>query len=191
MRRIVCVLLLTFIFYCSAFAQEGNSLKGVPFKERIVTGGGLGLGFGSNQDFVSLSPVIGYAITKKFIAGSGFTFRYTNYKIYDLRLVDYAINPFLRYTVYRGIFLQTEYEYLNYEAPYLQSQTSVIETTRETYNSFMAGGGIVQPVGDKAALFVMILYNFSYRSPTLGSYSPYDSPLIIRAGINIGGFLGI
>lgn len=180
------MLLLNIVVCSSAFAQgEDNSLKDVPPKERIVTGGGLGLGFGSNQDFISISPVIGYALTRKLIAGSGFTFRYTNYKVADVRLIDYAINPFVRYTFYRGIFAQTEFEYLNYEVPITQR-----ESERRNFNSFMAGGGIVQPVGDKAALFVMILYNFSYRNPGPGVYTPYDSPLVIRAGINIGGFLG-
>ena len=101
--RFICALIV--VSWCgSAFAQgENNSLKDVPFKERIVTGGGLGLGFGSNQDFISLSPVIGYALTKKIIAGSGFTFRYTNYKFYNpsIKLIDYAVNPFIRYTFYR------------------------------------------------------------------------------------------
>src|SRR5687768_8200896 len=99
MRRIIYVLLLNFALCTSSLAQgEDNSLKDVPFKERIVTGGGLGLGFGSNQDFISVSPVLGYAITKKLIAGSGFTFRYTNYKLYNVTLIDYAVNPFVRYT---------------------------------------------------------------------------------------------
>src|SRR5688500_7325160 len=115
-----------------AFSQgEDNSLEGVPFKERIVTGGGLGLGFGSNQDFISVSPVIGYSITKKLIAGTGVTYRYTSYKIYQpsIKLTDYAINPFARYMVYKGFFVQTEYEYLNYELP-----TSATETTRQGFN---------------------------------------------------------
>ncbi len=189
MRRIIFVLLLIFSVSSTALAQgEDNSLKDVPFKERIVTGGGLGLGFASNQDFISLSPVIGYAITRKIIAGSGFTFRYTNYKVTNpsIKLIDYAVNPFVRYTFYRGIFVQTEFEYLNYEVP-LTPQ----ESTRRNFNSFMAGGGIVQPIGDKAALYVMLLYNFSYRNPTTNTFTPYDSPLVIRAGINIGGFLGL
>jgi hypothetical protein len=188
MRRIIIVLLLSSTLCTGAFAQgKNNSLKDIPFKERIVTGGGLGLGFGSNQDFISVSPVIGYAITRKIIAGSGFTFRYTNYKFYNpsIKLIDYAVNPFVRYTIYRGIFVQTEFEYLNYEVP-----ITAHESTRMNFNSFMAGGGVVQPVGDKAALYVMVLYNFSYRNPTTNTYTPYDSPLVIRAGINIGGFLG-
>ena len=81
-RLIFCLIGL----FCSgvAFGQgEANSLKGVPVKERIVTGGGFGLSFSSYQDFVSVSPQIGYLVTRRLIAGTGFTYRYTNYKYYQ------------------------------------------------------------------------------------------------------------
>ena len=55
-------LLLTSILICLTLIAEAqnkggydNNLKGIPFKERIVTGGGLGLSFGSTQDFISVS----------------------------------------------------------------------------------------------------------------------------------------
>ena len=180
---LVCVFLSVL---ASVNAQgEENSLKGVPLKERIVTGGGMGLGFGSSQDFVSLSPFIGFSFTKKFVAGTGLTYRYTKYKdVYpgkDIATNDFGINPFIRDTVYRGIFLQTEYEYLNYEG-ILPS----LETQRAKFDSFMAGAGVLQPIGDKAALYLMALYNFSYREPKAGEFLPYASPWVIRAGINIG-----
>lgn len=167
-----------------AFGQgEANSLKGVPFKDRIVTGGGFGLSFGSVQDFVSVSPQIGYRVTAKLIAGTGFTYRYTNYKYYSpsIKLNDYGVNPFLRFTVYRNIFIQAEYEYLNYEFP-----VTTRETIRRDFNSVFAGGGFVQPVGERVSFYVMALYNLSYKDPAIGEYTPYNSPLVIRAGINIG-----
>jgi hypothetical protein len=184
-------LLLVFLVAAGSavFGQgKDNSLKGVPFKERIVTGGGLGLGFGSVQDFVSVSPVIGYSITKKFIAGTGITYRYTNFKLStpSIKLNDYAISPFLRYNIYRGFFVQTEYEYLNYEFP-----INTTETIRMDFKSFLAGGGLVQPIGRNLAFYVMALYNFSYQQPVPGRISPYSSPFVLRAGINIGGFLGL
>ena len=80
-RFVMLFILLACVSFLSFGQGKDNSLKGVPFKERIVTGGGLGLGFGSVQDYVSLSPVLGYSITKKFIAGTGVTYRYTNNKI--------------------------------------------------------------------------------------------------------------
>jgi hypothetical protein len=169
-----------------AYSQgEDNSLKGVPIKERIVTGGGFGLGFSSNQDYISVSPVIGYQLTRKLMAGTSVTYRYTNWKVVDpsIKLNDYGLNPFVRFMVYRNIFLQTEFEYLNYELP-----TTPTETTRETFNSFMAGGGFIQPLGEKVAIYFMALYNFSYVEPKVGEYAVYDSPLVIRAGINVGNF---
>jgi hypothetical protein len=165
-----------------AFSQgKNNSLEGVPLKERIVTGGGVGLGLGSVRDYFSVSPMIGYRLTAKLLAGTGVTYRYTNYKIVkpSIKLNDYGLNPFLRFTVYRNIFIQTEYEYLNYEYP-----VNIAETTRRTFDSFLAGGGFIQPLGQRAAFYLMALYNFSYQEST--QYSPYDSPIIVRAGINLG-----
>jgi hypothetical protein len=170
----------------SAFAQgEANSLKGIPFQERLFTGGGFGMGFGNVQDFVSVSPLIGYSVTRKFMVGSGFTYRYTNYKgiTPNVSFNDYSVNPFARFMVYKGFFLQAEYEYLNYE--YLITSN---EKSRQTFKSFFGGGGLVQPVGNKAALFIMALYNFSYTASS-SIYTPYSSPWVIRAGVNIGGFI--
>lgn len=181
-------MLLVLIIICSqslsVWAQgKNNSLEGVPVKERIVTGGGLGLSFGNTMDFISVSPIIGYAITRKFVAGTGLTYRYTKYKISNppQTFNDYAINPFARFTVYNGIFLQAEYEHLNYEY-----QTGMGETARSSFNSFLAGGGFLQPMGRNAAFFVMALYNFSYTASS-SLTTPYQSPWIVRAGFTIGG----
>jgi hypothetical protein len=175
----VCFLFAAFV---SVFSQgQDNSLKGMPLKDRIVTGGGLGLGFGSVRDYISVSPMIGYRLTARLLAGTGITYRYTNYKVFrpSLKLNDYGLNPFLRFTVYRNIFIQTEYEYLDYE--YALSSR---ETTRMNFDSFMAGGGFIQPLGDRLSFYLMALYNFSYDDTDV--LSPYDSPFVIRAGINIG-----
>jgi len=48
----------------------------------------------------------------------------------------------------------------------------------------MAGGGFIQPLGQRFAFYLMALYNFSYKDQSI--YSPYDSPIVVRAGINIG-----
>lgn len=182
-----------FCFVCcvitfSVLAQGDNSLKGVSWKERIVTGGGMGLGFTAYQDYISLSPSIGYALTKKLVLGTGLTYRYTKYKNVqpgqDVTVSDYGINPFLRYSVYRGFFVQAEYEYLNYE----NISYSTLETRRANWDSFMAGGGFMQPIGSKAAFFALAMYNFSYRDAKPGEYLPYASPWVIRAGISVGAF---
>lgn len=185
----VRLLLVSILIYFSLIAEAqnkrgyDNNLKGIPFKERIVTGGGLGLSFGSTQDFISVSPMVGYRVTERLLTGTGVTFRYTRYKYYRpaLALTDWGFNPFLRYTIFKNIFLQTEYEYLNYEFP-----TTPEESRRKEFNSFLAGGGFIQPIGDRAAFYITALYNFSYKEPLPNEYSPYYSPLILRAGVSVG-----
>lgn len=180
------VLFLGLIVATSSFAQWGDSEleEKAPWKDRIFTGGGLGMSFGSNVDFISVSPLIGYKVTPKLAPGISLTYRYTNYKYVTPKVAtnDYGISPFVRFNVYQNFFLHTEYEYLNYEFP-----TSANESIRKTFNSFLAGGGLFQPLGRNAGFFVIALYNFSYRtavSPT--DFQPYDSPIIFRAGITAG-----
>ena len=117
--------------------------------------------------------MIGYRLTAKLLAGTGLTYRYTNYKVTrpSIKLNDYGVNPFLRFTVYRNIFVQTEYEHLNYEYP-----VTITETTRKSFDSFLAGGGFIQPLGERFSFYLMALYNFSYKDQSI--YSPYDSPLV-------------
>lgn len=160
--------------------NESNSLKGMPFKERIVTGGGFGLSFGTNQDFLSLSPIIGYRVFPKLNAGLSLTLRYTNYKLFNppVKEIDYGVSPFVQLYVYENFFLWGEYEMLNYRIP--------SESIRQTINSALAGGGFVQPIGRRVNLYVMALYNFNYTK-SLNPYTPYPSPLVIRAGFGMGG----
>jgi hypothetical protein len=186
MVRAIGLILILAISGKEVFCQgKANSLKGTPFKERIVTGGGMGLGFGSTQDFISVSPVIGYRLTQKLIAGTNFTYRYTSYKVVtpSIKLNDYGVGPFLRFTVYRNIFIQTEYEYLNYEYP-----ISAQETLRYDFKSFLGGGGFIQPISKNVAFYLVALYNFSYKDPAPNEPRAYNSPLIVRGGINIGNF---
>lgn len=179
--------LILFVLSSSvAFAQWGDEEldERAEWKERIFTGGGLGASFGTNIDYVSVSPLIGYKVTPKFAPGISFTYQYTNYKYVTPKIStsSYGVSPFARYNIYKNVFLHAEYEYLNYEFPVIGS-----ESLRKSYNSFLAGGGFFQPIGRNAGFFVLALYNFSYRSPTSASdFQPYDSPLILRLGITAG-----
>ena len=169
-----------------AFAQWGDEeMSEKPtLRERIFTGGGFGLSFSSYYSYVSISPLIGYKITPKVAAGVQVQYRYTKYKeaAFDISTNDYGISPFLRYNFYGPLFLHTEYEYLNYEYPISQN-----ESVRRGFNSFMAGGGLFQPIGRHAGLYFMALYNFSYQAPAFPTdFSPYNSPLVVRMGVTAG-----
>lgn len=153
------------------------------FKDRIFTGGGVGLSFSSNYDFFSLSPIIGYRVNQRLAAGTSIIYRYTKYKYVtpNVSTNDWGVSPFVRYQIYGPIFLHAEYEYLNNEYVTYSGQS-----VRKNFSSFMAGGGIFQPIGRHAGFFAMALYNFSYQNPTANDYYPYSSPFVLRVGITAG-----
>lgn len=160
--------------------QEKPSLR-----DRMFFGGGFGLSFSSYYDYISVSPIIGYKLAPKVATGMSIIYRYTKYKNVtpSVAMNDYGVSPFIRYQFYGPLFLHVEYEYLNYE--YLNYNTG--EQARKNYTSLLAGGGFFQPIGRNAGLFLSVLYNFSYKNPTSPyDYYPYDSPLVIRAGITAG-----
>jgi hypothetical protein len=70
----ICLVLIALGVSAGCYSQgKNNSLKGMELRDRIVTGGGFGLGFGSVQDYVSVSPMIGYRLTARLLAGTGVT----------------------------------------------------------------------------------------------------------------------
>ena len=82
-----------------AMAQWGEEeMSDEPtLRERIFTGGGFGLSFSSYNDFVSVSPLIGYKITPNLAAGVQVQYRYTRYKQVTPKIStnDYGISPFV------------------------------------------------------------------------------------------------
>ena len=176
---VLIVVLLTSIHIAVAQYSEETITQESNWKERIFTGGSLGFGFG-DVDWVNISPVVGYRITDRLAGGLGATYRYSNYKRFNpaLKTNDYGGSVFARYLVRAPVFLQAEYEYLNFEFP-----ISAGETTRLDFSSLLGGGGIAQPLGRNAALIIVALYNFSYANSV---ESPYPSPWIFRGGITVG-----
>ncbi len=184
MRKLIAVMALC---ACTtvAFAQWGEEeLPEKPkFRDRIFVGGGLGsVGLSSNIVSFSVYPLVGVQITPRLSTGAQFTYRFAKYKYTsypDITTNDYGINPFVRFKIFQTVFLQAEYEYLNYQIP---DPTPPIETYRSTFSSYMAGGGFFQPIGRRAGIFFVALYNFAYDQVN----SPYASPLVIRAGVTAG-----
>ena len=160
------------------------------FLDKVFVGGGFGAGFG-NYTFINVSPIIGYRVSPKFSVAMRLMYQYTTFEYYDVnqRRVknyngnDFGIGGFARYMLFGPVYLQAEYEHLSYDGLYKTGETS-----RDTFDSFMAGGGIAQPVGRKAFLFLTAMYNFSYENfNRVNVYRfPYNSPWVIRVGITAG-----
>lgn len=185
MKKII--LLCVSLMVCTAVsAQWGEEeMADQPeWKERVFFGGGLGAGFNSYYDFVSVSPLVGYKITPKLAGGVQVQYRYTKYKdvVPSLTTNDWGVSPFLRYAIFPPFFLHMEYEYLSYVSSVAADGAKV----RDSYNSFLAGGGFFQPIGRNAGFYALALYNFMYEEPKPGRISPYSEPLVLRVGITAG-----
>lgn len=164
-----------------SFSQE---LKDKPLKERLFFGGNLGLQFGS-ATYIDVSPLLGYKITEKFSAGIGATYIYYDIKesIYygnGYETSIYGGRVFGRYLFMENLFAHAETEVLNMEVPEIITGSSNYKLVRDNIVSVMAGGGYAQPIGERSALVMMLLWNF-----TENQYSPYENP-IFRIGFNAG-----
>ena len=173
-----CFLLLA----TNCFTQDFNAPPPKPDKpafwswDKVYTGGGLGLQFGS-VTLVNISPIVGYKITPKYSAGVGIEYMYFGYKpssnspTYSQNI--YGGNIFNRFFVTDFLFLHAEYEALNSNwATYSPDKRFWIE-------NYWVGGGLRQRAGN-ASLFIMVLKNLANNI-----YSPFPDPQI-RVGINLG-----
>jgi hypothetical protein len=163
------------VFSAAAGAQSVSVSSGPWF-----VGGGIGVGFG-DVSYIDVSPFVGYQVNDKLSVGAGVLWQHRRDDRYSKTLTtdNYGANLFARYTVYGPLFLQGEYEYLDYEF-----YRTDLTTDRKTANSFFAGGGIAQPIGAKASLFFLAMYNLTYSS--YDDPKPYDSPWVLRAGVSVG-----
>lgn len=167
----------------SALAQTRSPQPSSPpptAKERFFFGGGLGLSFG-DVDYVEVAPLVGYHIMPKLDGGMQVFYRWVNDSRYpeDVSTDDYGANLFVRYFLVPSIFVQGQYEFINYEFVLPN-----LDTERDTANSFLAGGGYSQPIGHGAGFYFSVLYNFSYDDNDLTS--PYTDAWQVQAGVTVG-----
>ncbi len=145
---------------------------------RMFFGGGLSLGFG-DVEYYDIQPMIGVHLTPQLSTGVSLLYRYREDTRFtpSLSTEDYGGTVFARYHLVPTVFIQGEYEYLDYE--YVRADLS---KDRDVFTSFLAGAGITQPLGRNSTIYASALYNFSYDD----SNSPYDSPWVYRVGVGFG-----
>lgn len=141
------------------------------FRERLVFGGGLGVGFGS-QTSIQIAPQIGYRTTDRWINGVGINYMYFNANGFSQSI--YGAGVWSRFFVLDGIFLATEFESLNREV-YTPQQG----VYRRNVPIWLVGAGYFSG-GDGLGVGIQLLYDL------IGDpWSPYQSP-IVRGGLMLG-----
>jgi hypothetical protein len=178
----ISILLLLIAISVSAIAQQrgktSNSLEGVPISERIFFGGGGGFSGGTSYGFrytsISVSPLVGYRLTVPWAAGVGVNYTYVRYPDVDVTLTQYGVSPFTQYR-FGNLFAYAEYSVL--------SVPTFDNSSRSIYNRLPVGLGYTMPIGGRAALNMMALYDVLYDARD----GVFGSPWVIRVFFTAGG----
>ncbi len=143
-------------------------------------GGGIGMGFG-DLDWIELYPLIGYQVNRQLSLGGGVTYRYLNDDRFagSPSTTDYGGNLFARFRLTPQFFLEADLEYLSHEFVRFD-----LSTGRDGFNTVLGGVGYSQPIGSRASIFVLVLYDFTHDD--IDPFYPYSDPWIIRGGISAG-----
>jgi hypothetical protein len=158
-------LLITFIscFNTSSLQarDKDTSLRSLSFKERLQFNLGGGLAIGNTITNINVLPQIGYRVTPKFTTGLGANFQYYRNTFFSPDpFMIYGGNVFTRYTINPNIFLQAEYQLLNF---------------RNIWNEYaLIGGGYSPGSGFYISAYYLVIYPYNNNI--------YGAPYVIRAG---------
>jgi hypothetical protein len=168
----------------SSRADEETDVRDLPIRERIFIGGNLGLQIGNINTSVVISPMIGYRVTNRITSGLGLTYQYYrdsgwgNLAGFTSVIHIYGGSVFTRYLFTPNIFAHIEYEALNLDSQ-MGWKLNPANKNRFWEQNYFAGGGYRTPLGPRANLNLMVLYNFNSESVVY-----FQNP-IFRIGIDV------
>jgi hypothetical protein len=174
-KKLILLVFLINILGAAAAQEDGSK---PPFSERIYFGGGGSLGggndfYGYRYFAIYVSPLVGYKITPNWSAGVALNYTYLSYPDQNVRLHQYGVSPFTRYN-FGKLFAYAEYSTI--------SVPSFDNSFRRTFHRFPIGLGYTMPIGQKAAINAMGLYDVLYDRRD----GVFTSPWVIRVFITAG-----
>lgn len=171
--------------------------------DRVIFGGWGVFGIGNGVLNLGITPILGYRITDNFSAGIGLGYQYLwikegppvfvsiNPSIEEPRPLNahlYSPSIWARHIIWNNIFAHAEYEHnISSQTYYINDHTQyatrpiIKESNTVSVPSLLVGGGLRQPIGGRASMIFMILYDV-LQEPN----SPYANTVAIRFGINFG-----
>jgi hypothetical protein len=153
-----------FISVSMASGQQANK-EVPPLKERLFYGGSFSLQLGTYTD-IEVAPIIGLWIMPGICIAAGPDFQY--YKFISDRTAIFGgksyveiiflqdLDNIIPLGVHLGLFLHGEYEVLSLESAAFK--TAPYESERFLVNTFLAGGGIRQQIGQRSSLNLTFLW---------------------------------
>jgi hypothetical protein len=158
--------LIIFMFgsFKTLFAQQASK-EVPPLKERLFYGGSFSLQLGTYTD-IEVSPVIGLWILPRIGIAAGPDFQYYKFlsnpttiyggKTYIEMIFLQDLDKIIPLGVHLGLFLHGEYEVLSLESVAFKPVPG--NSKRFLVNTFLAGGGIRQQIGQRSSLNLTFLW---------------------------------
>lgn len=147
----------------------------------VSFGGNLGGGISNVGSFFMIQPMAFYRITERSMAGLGVSYYYWSQDFISYTGVKtsvsdhaYGFNLFGRQLLFDPLFVHVEYMPLNFSVYNSFSN----EFTRKWVPALYVGGGINQPISDRAGLYLVVLYDLLYDANRSFRGIPFD----IRTG---------
>lgn len=168
MKSICCLLIISFsLLFQTAFGQtDGDEKKNDkseetgepihPFISDLIWGTGFGAQFGGIT-FIDISPMVGYPITKRFIAGLGGSYRYYRQRGATANAPSFRANilggsVWSRFYVFDNLYAHAEYEMLRIDLFGGANQVSYLKGTA------LVGAGYQQRYGERVTGFMSVLF---------------------------------
>ncbi|MCM5529373.1 hypothetical protein [Parasegetibacter sp. NRK P23] len=187
MKKVVSFAVL-FCLLSTVLSAQDNEDGEEPTKgfdrSKLFGGGNFGLGFGSSNTFINISPQLGYRFTDHVAAGAGVNFIYNkvNFGGIEDKLGFAGLNVFGRLYPLKYIILHAQPE-LNYSWGKFKDLGNNITQKYEGkfIPSMLVGGGANIPTGGNGAFTIMYLYDL-----VDDARSPYSTNPFISFGFNFG-----
>jgi hypothetical protein len=177
---ILSVLVLAFL---SVKGQESID-EPPPVSQRLFFGGNFNLQIGTYTN-IEVAPIVGFWVLPRLAIAVGPSYIYTKDpyfgatnifggRAYAEFLVFRDLDQFIPVGIHTGLLLHAEDEALNMN-PY-EYGTSATDIGRTTVNTFLAGLGISQQLGNRASVNLLVLWALDNST-----YYTYSNP-VIRIG---------
>jgi hypothetical protein len=140
----------------------------LPFSQRLVFGGDIGLSFGTIT-YIRVAPIVGYRITDRLVAGLGPMYIYEKYKNYNLESSTYGLKTIASFTVIKGSDVGGSFGFGSVVF-HLENEVVNVEPYDPYYGYFgdriwidnlLIGGGLSQTLGGSFGISVFILWDIT------------------------------
>ena len=177
LKKATFTLLLGIVVLASS-AQSTSEKEKTPFRDKLFTGGSLGLTFG-NYTNVIISPVIGARLNPKVYAGLGIEYQYTKDKRWTPALTynQYGGRLFAQYNIVPKLYAHAEFAGYS-----MEHYNTLVKKQRDFVPFIYFGGGYRQMLSERSFVSVQVLFDVLQHK-----YSPYKAwEPIFSVGFGVG-----